>query len=148
MRGQVVGVNTAIGGEFGPGTLSKWQGISYAVPAALARRVVSDLFRYQRVRRGYFGVSSVDLEPGDEKNFGLERPVGAKVLAVTKDSPAERAGMQRGDVILAVDGREVTGVQQLRARISAVTPGDWVELRVWREKKEIRVRVQVAELKQ
>lgn len=129
MRGQVMGVNTAIRGN-------NWQGIGYAVPAAIARRVVADLIAYGEVRRAYLGVSETeDVTARYAELAGLERPFGARVKEVADGSPAQTAGLRRGDVILTVNGKEVLGRANLIARVNALAPEDKVRLGVWRDGK-------------
>jgi len=82
------------------------------------------------------------------QSFGLDRPHGALVSAVEKDSPAAKAGVKAGDVILAVNGHDIDRVGDLRNRVSQTKPGTTAELRVWRDGKENTVKAQVAELEE
>ena len=134
MRGAVVGVNTAIRG-------SNWQGIGYAVPSAIARRVVDDLIRHGAPRRSYLGVSDMsDVTARYAELNGLERPFGARVQEVAEGSPAEAAGVRRGDVILKIDGKEIWGRNKLIARVQSYPPGATITLDVWRDGKVVTLR--------
>ena len=142
MEGRVVGINTAIGGS-----LDAWQGISYAVPEALARRVVEALAENGETRRGWLGVSTAggEVTASYADSVGLDRPYGVRVRKVTPDSPAEKAGLRRGDIILAVDGYEISSHEQLRSRLAALGPGARVRLRLWRDRATKTVEVRLAE---
>ncbi|RMH03873.1 MAG: PDZ domain-containing protein [Planctomycetota bacterium] len=151
MRGRVVGVNTAISPDSqfkAVHGLHSWNGVSWSVPARLARKVAEDLVEYGRVRRGYLGVNTdqQEISPGFARRSGLPRPYGALVTEILEGTPAAAAGVRKGDIILEVDGHEVTGWQALRARISAYSPGDRVRLRLWRNKQALEVEVELAEL--
>ena len=142
MEGRVVGINTAIGGS-----LDAWQGISYAVPEALARRVVEALAENGETRRGWLGVSTAggEVTASYADAVGLDRPYGVRVRKVTPDSPAEKVGLRRGDIILAVDGYEISSHEQLRSRLAALGPGIRVRLRLWRDRATKTVEVRLAE---
>ncbi|HJM38646.1 MAG TPA: trypsin-like peptidase domain-containing protein [Planctomycetota bacterium] len=120
MRGEVVGVNTAIGGSL---QRDAWQGISYAVPSRMARRVVADLIEHGKVRRGWLGVATSDLDFGDARNQGMEVPGGAIVTKLVEDSPAAVAGMKKGDIVLELDSMRIRSAAHLRARVGTVAPG-------------------------
>lgn len=139
MSGEVVGVNTAIGG--GHGGTDAWQGISYAVPSALARRVVEDLSVHKEVRRAYFGVQVADLNFSTASSKGLSSARGAMVSRVGDDSPADHAGILRNDVVIEVDGVEIAGAGHLRARIAAARPGQRLEITIWRNKQRLLLTV-------
>lgn len=149
MNGQVVGISTAIApsdphlARLGQ---NSWGGISYAVPSRLARKVATDLIAGGKVHRGFLGVKSRDITPEDASLAGLPRPFGTFVTTVSAGTPAVDAGIKVGDILLAVDGHDIFGLASLRARISAYSPGDIVELRLWRSKAEVVVRVELSEL--
>jgi len=110
--GRVVGVNTAI--------ILGGQGLSFAVPIDLARRVIGDLLRYGRVRRSYLGIGAqtVRLSRRLVRFHGLEAGSGARVTTVVDNGPASRAGLREGDTIVAVDDAPVTGVDDLHRRLT------------------------------
>ncbi len=144
MRGRVVGINTAIRStKSGPG--GAWSGYSYAVPSRIARHVVEDLLEHGEVRRGWLGTRVEPVRAGDAELLGLLRPYGVSIQEVVAGSPAERAGLRKGDVILAIEGREVPGVGPFLARIATYPPEAELELRVWRRKKPLEVTVVLGE---
>lgn len=126
-RGQVVGVNTAISGQLG------WQGISYAVPSLMARGIVQDLIQHGKPRRGYLGVQVEAVTARYAEQLRLDRVYGVRVKKVTGE-PAQKAGLQRGDVILAVNNRDIKGQGILSSRISTFPPGTQVKIKILREK--------------
>lgn len=105
--GQVIGVNTAII----PGA----QGICFAVAIDLARVVIGDLIRFRRVRRGYLGIAGADIRLPRRalSRLGLGEDRAVRVMRVERDGPAARAGIKEGDVLLALDGKAVTGIAAL-----------------------------------
>jgi S1-C subfamily serine protease len=151
MRGELVGVNTAIS----PDSQIKasrgqhsWNGVSWAVPARLARKVAEDLVEFGEVRRGYLGVSTESIDASRADRSGLPRPYGAFVTDVRPGTAAEEAGLKRGDIILEVDGADVLGLESLRARISAYSPGDRVQVRVWRNKAALDLQIELGLLEE
>ena len=139
MAGEGIGVNTAIAGQV-------WQGAGYAVPARMAKSIVDSLLENQRVRRGYLGVQPTRVSASDAEQVGLSRPYGARVGSVTPDSPADEAGLRRGDIILAIDGKELASSADLRARVSTTPPGTAVKFRIWRDRRPMTLRVTLGEL--
>lgn len=128
IRGEVIGVNTAIASQTG---LS--QGYGFAVPIDLGRRVAEDLIRYGRWRRSLLGVSIAEVDPEAVEAFELPAVAGAIVQDFSQPgTPAQRAGVMQGDVIVAVDGRPVTRVSDLQRMIASYRPGDRVKLDVIR----------------
>ncbi|MDP6850748.1 MAG: trypsin-like peptidase domain-containing protein [Planctomycetota bacterium] len=142
MRGEVVGVNTAIGGSL---QRDAWQGISYAVPARMASRVVADLIQHGKVRRGWLGVATSDLEFGDARNQGMEFPGGAIVTKLVKDSPAATAGLKKGDIILELDGMRIRSAAHLRARVGTVAPGSIAQFKIRRGRSTLDLKVAIRE---
>jgi serine protease Do len=145
IRGEVIGINTAIASSNGYN-----QGYAFAVPSNLARRVMSDLINYGRVRRPLLGISIEDITQEDAEVYGLREIAGVLIEHFADESPAERSGIQRGDVIVAVDGVKVERVGQLQRLIAQHKPGDHVDLRVIRYGKphEFRVKLIEAEIPQ
>jgi S1-C subfamily serine protease len=139
MAGEVIGINTAIAGQV-------WQGAGYAVPARMASAIVQALISDQRVRRGYLGVEPTSVSASDADQVGLSRPYGARVGKVTPESPAAKAGLVRGDIILAIEGKEVASTDDLRARISTTPPGTPVRFKIWRDGAPMTLRVTLGEL--
>jgi serine protease Do len=140
IRGEVIGINTAIASSNGFN-----QGYAFAVPSNLARRVMSDLIKHGRVRRPLLGISIEDITQEDAEVYGLREIGGVLIEHFAQESPAERSGIQRGDVIVAVDGVKVERVGQLQRLIAQHQPGDYVELRVIRYGKPHAFRVKLIE---
>ena len=143
LDGRVIGINTAIATRTG-GNI----GIGFAIPINMARRVMADLMgEKHRVTRAWLGIGMGEREMDQDlaRQFGLDRPRGVLVSQVFKDSPAEKAGLKVGDIILAVDGRPVNRRQQLALRIAEKKPGTTVTLTVWRKRREITVKVVLGE---
>jgi len=128
LKGELVGINTAIIGPSGGNV-----GIGFAVPAVMARAVMDQLVRYGEVKRGRLGISMQDVMGGE----------GAVVAEVQPNSPASQAGLRKGDVVTALNGRPVRGAAELRARLGIVPVGETVELRVQRggETRTLKARV-------
>ncbi len=129
LKGEVIGVNTAIATRTG-----LYQGYGFAIPSNLAKKIVNDLVRYGEVRRGLLGVSIGAVDDASAKGLGLPAPTGAFIQGLTPDSPAEKAGLKVGDVILAINGEKVTSVNDLQTKIAQHHPGDIVDVEIWRNK--------------
>jgi serine protease Do len=143
MAGEVIGVNTAI---FSPSGGSI--GIGFAIPSSLASPVVAQLREYGKTRRGWLGVRIQSVTDEIAESLGLTKPRGALVAGVTEQGPAEKAGLEAGDVILRFDGRDITEMRRL-PRVVAETPIDKeVNVLVWRKGKEQTVKAKVGELKE
>jgi serine protease Do len=138
LRGEVVGINTAIvSPQIG-------QGIGFAVPVNLAKQALPQLREKGKVARGYLGVSVSDLSADLAQGFGLPATQkGAVVQQVQPKTPAGKAGVQPGDVVVALNGKAVDGSGQLTRGISAIPPGGKAALSILRDgkKKEIAVTV-------
>jgi serine protease Do len=141
-RGELIGINTAIlsGGSGGN------QGVGFAVPANLARNVMNQVVEHGKVVRGYLGVLPQDVTPAMAKAFHLNQSGGVLMGDVTAGTPAAQAGIERGDVILEVDGQRVEDSNQLKLRISQMAPGTSVRLRVLHAGSERTVTAKLAEL--
>ncbi len=143
LDGEVVGVNSQIYSRTGG-----FMGLSFAVPINVAMDVVEQLKSKGRVVRGYLGVMIQEVTRELAEPFGLDKPTGALVSRVLPDSPAEAAGLESGDVILALDGRAVTASDKLPAMVGALEPGREVDLRVLRNGERRTVEVTIGELPQ
>ncbi|HSG80607.1 MAG TPA: trypsin-like peptidase domain-containing protein [Gemmatimonadota bacterium] len=144
-RGEVIGINTAIASLTG-----YYQGYGFAIPISLAKNVMDDLIEYGRVRRAALKVSVQGVTPADVKVFGLPDRKGAVIQDFPEDSPAERAGLRRGDVVVAVNDRSVERVGQLQRTVASYEPGDRVKVTVIRygERLDFTVRLAEAEIAQ
>ncbi len=137
-RGELVGINTAIMGAAGN------IGIGFAIPSNMVKAIAPQLARYGEVQRGQLGVVMQDLTPDLARAFGLERRGGAVVTQVVPGSAAEKAGLRAGDVIVGIDGREVSHGSALRNAIGVLRAGTEVELDVIREGRPLQVKARIA----
>lgn len=139
-RGEVVGVNTAI-----QSTTGYYQGYGFAIPISLAKSVMDDLVEYGRVRRAALRVQVQPVTPADARAFKLPEPRGAVVQDFPPNSPAEKAGIKRGDVIIAVNNQPVRRVGQLQRMIASYEPGEKVKVKVIRYGEEMTFDIKLAE---
>jgi len=139
-RGEVIGINTAIQSLTG-----YYQGYGFAIPIDLAKDVMEDLIEYGRVRRAALRVQVSPVSTTDAIAYGLPGPRGAVIQDFPDDSPAEKAGIHREDVIVAVEGRPVERVGQLQRIIASYEPGDRVDVTVIRRGEELTFKVRLAE---
>jgi len=141
-RGELVGINTAILANGSEGN----QGIGFAIPVSVAQNVMDQILHNGKVVRAYLGVMSQQVTPGIAKAFHENGVAGALVTSVSPDSPAARAGIQKGDIILDVNGRPVADSNQLAMTISLMRPGSEVTVKVLRDGTERTVNAKLAEL--
>ncbi|NYZ15899.1 Do family serine endopeptidase [Azospirillum sp. RWY-5-1] len=125
--GELVGINTAIIGPAGGSV-----GIGFAVPVSIVRAVMDQIIEYGEVRRGRLGVALQDLTPDLAESLNMTGDEGALIAAVEQGSPAERAGVRSGDVVVAVDGRPIRSATDLRNRVGLIRAGSPVNLEVLR----------------
>lgn len=140
-RGELVGINTAIISGGGGN-----QGVGFAIPANMARTVMDQLMKNGKVVRAQLGILLQDVTPEISKAFGLNERQGVLVGDVVPNSPAARSGIERGDIILQVDGQPVIDRNQLRLKISMMAPGSEVALKIFRGGSERDVTVRLSEL--
>jgi len=141
IKGQAIGINTAIFSKSGGN-----MGIGFAIPINMAKSIKDQLVKTGKVTRGQLGVMIGELTQDLADYFGIDSTKGVMVNEVLKDSPAEKAGLEVGDVILKINGRDVEGIGDLRNTIAMATPGSKVKLLVHRDGKERTVTVRIAEL--
>ena len=141
-RGELIGINSQILSPSG-GNI----GIGFAIPANMAKNVMAQLIDHGQVRRGMLGVTVQPVTSDIARSLGLDKVQGALVSTVQPGSPAEKAGVRRGDVILAVNGSAMKDGNSLRNEISQLMPGAEVKLTYVRNGKEDTVGVKLAELK-
>jgi serine protease Do len=139
MQGEVVGINTAI--------IASGQGIGFAIPINVAKDLLVPLREKGRVVRGWLGVQVQGITPELAKSFGLERERGALVADVMTDTPAEKAGIERGDIIVEFNGRKIEEMNDLPRVVASTAPNTDVPVRILRKGQEKTVQVKVAELK-
>jgi serine protease Do len=128
LHGNVIGINTAIISGGGGN-----QGIGFAIPINMARRVMEQILDHGKVIRGYLGITIQGVDPDMAKAFGLTHGGGALVGDVSPGGPAAKAGVERGDIVLEMDGQTVNGPDDLSVRASALPPGTVVHLKVFRK---------------
>jgi len=139
LDGEVVGINSAIfGGE-------RFVGYGFAIPINIARKAVSDILAYGHVRRPQLGVQIQSVSEADAEVYKLPAIAGAEVVVVQPDSPASKAGMQLGDVVVGVDGQPVKDGTDLTTKLAQHQPGEKVELTVYRKGKRTVVPVTLGE---
>jgi serine protease Do len=127
LLGRVVGVNSAIESRTG-----FFSGAGFAIPINLAAKVADDLIRYGVVRRPRLGVTIQDVTAADAEVYGLPAVTGAEIASVTPGMPAQHAGLEMGDVVVAVNGQPVGSVTELQATVARFQPGDTVGVSVIR----------------
>jgi serine protease Do len=127
-RGEVVGINSQIYSRTGG-----YQGVSFAIPIDLASRIKDKIVATGKVEHARLGVAVQEVNQAFADSFRLERPEGALVSSVQRGGPAEKAGLQPGDVIRKVDGQRIVSSGDLPAIIGMAAPGDRIKLEVWRK---------------
>jgi serine protease Do len=143
LQGEVVGINSQIFSRTGG-----FMGVSFAIPIDVAAGVERQIIEVGHVVRGKIGVTIQEVTADLADSFGLSSPRGALVSSVESKGPAAAAGIQPGDVVLAVDGHQIEHFGELSTRISAMRPGSEASLTFWRERQSRTVRVRVEELKE
>lgn len=141
VKGELVGINTAIFSTSGG-----YQGIGFAIPSNMAKVVMENLIQKGKVIRGWLGVSVQPVTPELAKQFNLKEEKGALVGDVVEDSPAEKAGIQRGDVIFEYDGKEFDEPSNLRNMVANTPPNKEVTIKLMHDGKPETVKVAIAEL--
>ena len=138
-RGELIGINTAILSHGSGGN----EGIGFAVPVNLARQVMDQILKNGKVTRAYLGIVPQDVTPAIAKAMGQSEPRGVLVGDVSPNSPAQRSGLQRGDIILEVNSKPVADANELRMSISMMQPDATVKLNVVRngDRRELSVKL-------
>lgn len=140
LAGEVIGINSQIYSRSGG-----FMGISFAIPIDVAMKIKDQLQKYGKVSRGRLGVTIQGLDTELAQNFGLDKPTGALVANVEPGSPAEKGGLQAGDVVLGVNGQKVENSADLPRIIGEQKPGTAVRLSVWRDRKNRELNVTLGE---
>jgi serine protease Do len=138
-RGEVVGINSQIYSQSGG-----YMGVSFAIPIDVATHVKNQIVTTGKVQHARLGVAVQEVNQALADSFNLDRPEGALVSSVEKGSPADKAGLQPGDVIRAVDGQPIVASGDLPAIISGATPGASVKLDVWRKGGQVELSARLA----
>ncbi|MBM4325792.1 MAG: DegQ family serine endoprotease [Deltaproteobacteria bacterium] len=140
VNGEVIGINTAIATGSGG-----YQGVGFAIPSNTAAHIMNSLLKEGKVRRGLLGVHIQDLTPSLAKSFGREEIKGALVSQVISGSPAEKAGVQSGDIVLKYNGQPVEGAAQLKNMVGVEKPGATATLTIFRKGSTLEKKVMVGE---
>ncbi len=138
LKGEVIGVNTAIH-RLG-------QGIGFAIPINRVKEIEKQLIANGRVIRPYIGIQMMEMDEAKAEYLDLPVVTGVLVYRVLSGSPADIAGLKRGDVILEVDGNKIDSPKDLQKAVRSHKVGDTVHLTVWRNKKKIKIKLKVAEM--
>lgn len=141
MKGEVVGVNSQIFSRTGG-----YMGLSFAIPIDVAMNVKDQLVAHGSVTRGRIGVRIQEVDQTLAQSFGMDRSMGALVSDVESDSPADKAGIRNGDVIVGVDGEPINQMSELPAVIAAKKPGSNVAIDLWRDGKQRSIDVTIGKL--
>src|SRR3989454_6500788 len=137
MQGEVIGINTAI--------VAGGSGIGFAIPSNMARKIYTELLDKGRVTRGWLGVQVQPLTAELAREFSVKDAVGVLVSDVVPDSPAAKAGIQRGDVLIEFDGKRLEGPLDLQRGVGLFAPGQSAKVKGWRDQSEKAIEVKVGE---
>jgi serine protease Do len=143
LQGEVIGVNSAI-----ESTSGGFQGIGFAIPTNMALYVARQLIAYGEVKRGWLGISIQDLTPQLAASFGIQKVKGALVSNVVQGSPADKAGLQRGDVVIRFQGKEIAEAASLRNDVATTPVGTEASLTILRNGREEEKKVTIGSLKE
>jgi len=142
LKGEVIGINTAIIAPGQSGSI----GIGFAIPANAASNVIDQLIEFGETKRGWLGVRIQEVTKEIAEVEKLKKPVGALVASVGQNSPADKAGIKAGDIILEFDGKKIDTMRTLPKVVANTKVGKSVELKVWRNKKSIVKRLTLGRL--
>ncbi|MFA6441005.1 MAG: DegQ family serine endoprotease [Sterolibacterium sp.] len=142
MSGEVIGINSQIYSRSGG-----YQGLSFAIPIDVAMKVERQLLDHGKVSRGRLGVTIQEVNQDLADSFGLDKPAGALVSAVEKGSPAAKAGIEPGNVILKFNGKTIARSADLPPLVTDLAPGSAATLTLWRKGKAEEISVKVGEMK-
>lgn len=140
LKGEVIGINVAI-----ISTTGGYQGVGFAIPINIAKRIVNQLIEGKKILYGWLGITVQDLTEDLAEHFGLEEKKGALVVSILPDSPAEEAGIREDDVILKFEDKEISNIQDLIRNVSKAEVDKEAELLVFRDRKKITLKVVIGE---
>ncbi len=140
IHGEVVGINSALYSRTGG-----YMGIGFAIPINMVKSIEDQLQKHGKVTRGWLGVAIQDVTEDLAKSFGLEKAKGILVSETQPDSPADKAGIRQGDVLLSLNGIELKDVADLRNKVALVIPGTEVAVQLMREGKPLDINVEIGE---
>jgi Do/DeqQ family serine protease len=138
LQGEVIGINAAIVSRSGG-----FEGLGFAIPSNMARYIAKQLISHGKVERGWIGVNTQEFTPELTKSFGMDVPKGALVADVVSGSPADRAGIQRGDVVIEYQGKDIPNSSTLRNEVAATPIGQEAKVRVLRKGKKQELTVMI-----
>lgn len=141
LRGEVIGVNAAIVSQSGG-----FEGIGFAIPSNMALHVSKQLMAGGKVQRGWLGVNTQELTPDLAHSFGLERPKGALIADVVKGGPADKAGLQRGDIVIGFRGKDISTSSGFRNAVANTPIGQEVPLTLLRKGERQTVTIKIGDL--
>lgn len=141
LKGEVIGINSKIDSR-----MNRYQRLSFAIPIDLATKVQDQLVQYGKVARGRIGVTTQNVNRPLAESFGMEHPMGALVSSVDTSSPAAKAGIEPGDVILKVGGKPIDGAIDLSRRVADLKLGSSSKLEIWRNGLMKQLTVMVGEM--
>ena len=140
LKGEVIGINTAILGQSGS------IGIGFAIPANAASNVIDQLVEFGETKRGWLGVRIQEVTKEIAEVEKLKKPQGALVASVGENSPADKAGVKAGDIILEFDGKKIDTMRKLPKVVANTKVGKSVDLKIWRNKKSITKKLTLGRL--
>ncbi len=138
-RGELIGINTMITSPTG-----SYTGYSFAVPSNIARKIIEDLMEFGNVQRGILGIEGGELNSNYAKEIGVKTTQGFYINRVTKNSGAEKAGIQKGDIIVQLDDKKINGFAELTAYINTKRPNEIVQVWIIRDEKEKTIPVKLS----
>src|SRR5689334_2111678 len=137
MQGEVIGINTAI--------VAGGSGIGFAIPSNMAKKIYTEINSKGRVTRGWLGVSIQPLTPELAKSFNAKDTKGVLISDVVGDSPASKAGLKPGDILLEFDGKKVDAPADLQRTVGLAQPGQDARMKVWRDQAEKTIDIKIGE---
>jgi serine protease Do len=137
MQGEIIGIATAI--------VAGGSGIGFAIPSNMAKRISTELLAKGKISRGWLGVSIQPLTPELAKSFGAKNDKGVLIADVVPDSPAARAGLRSGDIVMEFEGKKMEAPGDLQRAVGLTEPGAAAKVKVWREQSERSVEIKVGE---
>ncbi|GAB4179176.1 MAG: hypothetical protein Kow00108_15140 [Calditrichia bacterium] len=141
LKGEIVGINTAIASRTG-----YYQSFGFAIPVSILRKVIHDLQKFGKVRRGFLGISLLPLSREKAKEAGLDKPNGVLVAGVQPGMPAEKAGLREGDIIVQINDRKVNAPNELQTTVLQYDPGEEINVTFIRNGKTRRISVPLKEI--
>jgi len=140
LSGSIIGINTAIATN---GFSGNYIGYGFAIPINMAKAVADQLIEFGKVARGYIGVTINTVDYATAKAIGMKKPRGIMIQEIVEDGSAVNSDLKVGDVILAIDGKEVNQSNELQSYVISKRAGDYVNLKIYRDKKEFDISIKL-----